>query len=414
MKINALKYEWQEYTCYIGIINYIDVLNLINVDSDLSMNREINSSNVKEIIKYIKSELEGSFFPPVILSCNVQTEFDSNQLKILDGQLTIIDGQHRIKAIGEIIEESEGDKRQKLNKVVLPVLIIEGLESSKHRELFNMINDNAKTVDSNISVRFSSTLENILGLKYVKMKGIKSEIEWEVKQSKSKVVYLHIVESIKDLTSTLSEFTESLYSQETLLYDQEDYYLVIESFLDSIFEYILKERELDNPKENLFKKKVFIRAVTDEVCEKLKLFLQREDEKDLGLIKALIEETLSTLLKEFVISYRGVKTVKESTYISIRKFLRVNSTLTEYTHEELEPILPIITRFVEQYYNRENEFTYSQDEFNNIEKFIKDVNEHKEEVIKLDQSSLSITKDTLIDELLELQREEQVEDEVTN
>ncbi|MGE1102027.1 DNA sulfur modification protein DndB [Peribacillus simplex] len=413
MNINAIKYEWQEYTCYIGIIKYNDVPNLINVDSDLSMNREINPANVGKVIKYINNELDGTFFPPVILSCNVQTEYESNQLKILEGHLTIIDGQHRIKAIGEILDGTEGEQRSILNNIVLPVLIIEGLESSKHRDLFNMINDKAKTVDSNISVRFSSTLENIIGLKYVSEKSIKEEIEWEAKQSRNKVVYLHIVESIKALTSTLKELTDELYSQETLLYDQNEYFNVIRNFLDKLFGYVLIPREMEEPIENFFKKKVFLRAVTDEVCDDVKFYLQKGGEKKLESINLIVEQTLSKILNEFVIPYTGVKNVKDSTYLSLRNFLKVNSLLVEH-QKELESVLPLILNFLDKFYNKQNGFEYSQEDFQTIKDFIEQVIEQKDKLEKLDLSSISFTKNTVVQELLGALEEETQRDEVTN
>ncbi|XZF74909.1 DNA sulfur modification protein DndB [Bacillus sp. AL-1R] len=404
MKINAIKYEWQEYICYIGIIKYKDVPNLINVNSDLSMNREINSPNVKTIKKYISNELESTFFPPVILSCTIQSEYDDNFLKIIDGQLTIIDGQHRIKAISELLKDSASELRTKLNNMVLPVLIIEGLESFRHRELFNMINDKARTVDSNISVRFSSSLENIIGLKYIREKGLKDKIEWESKQSKDKIVYLHLVECIKELILSLKKLSDDLNSNDTALYEIAVYYKVFENFLNRVFDFIDREREIDSPELKIIKKKVFLRAISGEISERIKEYMKQEGEKKLEEVNILVGNTMDKLLNDFILPYSGVTTVKEPTYFSLRNFLRFNYILVE-NKENIETVLPLISKYIESYKKQEI-LEINEDEFEIISNFIKKAIENRDRLSKLNLREININKQTTLEEYLMEESEE--------
>jgi len=211
--IPSISYKWDEHNCYVGTISYGEIPNVIVPELDLAMNRDIDKKRVKEIVEYISEEMNGAFFPPVILNCKATTDYNEKERKliIIEGKLKIIDGQHRLNSIIELIDKLEGEQLKKLKKIKLPVLVIEGLEDYEHRSLFYKINKKSKNVDSNISLRFTPTIENLLGLKYVsKHLDKKNLIEWEKKQSfsKDKIAYIHLVDCLKKITKSLSTFNK--------------------------------------------------------------------------------------------------------------------------------------------------------------------------------------------------------------
>lgn len=129
-EIQAIRYDWHTYSCYIGVMRFKDVPNYINSNIDQSMNRLIDPKRVSEIIEYISTNLSNAFFPPVILNSSNKIEYNSQNetLSLKRKDLVIIDGQHRIKAINDINESQDINLKNNIANLNLPFLLIESLD----------------------------------------------------------------------------------------------------------------------------------------------------------------------------------------------------------------------------------------------------------------------------------------------
>lgn len=56
LKISAISYIWNDHPCYLGKIKYKDLNEIVDIKSDLSMNRDIDGSRVDKIIDYLERE----------------------------------------------------------------------------------------------------------------------------------------------------------------------------------------------------------------------------------------------------------------------------------------------------------------------------------------------------------------------
>jgi DGQHR domain-containing protein len=334
-KIKAVVYFWNTKNCYTGFMSYSDVKKYVNIVKDQSMNRLINEGSVDLIIKYMKNEGEEIFFPPVIMNCSNKIKYDSvsSLMEIEEGSLTIIDGQHRIKAINEILADSEylsefGSKK-------IPFLIIEELSPELHRKLFHTINDKSTKVQNNVSDRFSTTTSNLIGLKYVSEHlDIKELIEWEGKQSKDKIVYSHMLNCIEiiesflqgKLRNTLNTIEGIVVENKKHLYRHTSYYAFFETFWDYFFAK-LKEKPLD---KSFYVKEITLSYITKIMINKLSDESGDDELEVLIKFKDKINSILDNLLpRELVFDYvfRINKSVECNE--SLRKFLECNKYLLE-------------------------------------------------------------------------------------
>ncbi|MGC7946843.1 DNA sulfur modification protein DndB [Bacillus sp. II_CA] len=399
--IDAIRYQWQNKSCYVGNMKYSIVPYITDLKSDLSMNRDINEKRVTDIVTYLTDKIGGTFFPPVILSSHCTMEYNdtTNKLTVKDGKFTIIDGQHRISAINSIIDDPTLNKKYK--NICLPVLIVEGLENHEHRNLFNTINKKAKVVDSNIAIRFTPNLENLLGLRFfTENRTYKGLIEWEKQQSfsKDKVAYIHLTECIKEINKHLSSskllanyFLEN-DNENRLLYTHDDYYLLIKLFLNKLLNFIKQ-----NPNElEFYTTKAYLRAIADEVCETIKKNTELDKFEDAS---QMIDKTLNSLFKEIFIPYNGKKTSSSAAYLSIRSFLKVNTLLIE-NKQAIQHIKPLINAYLNCFYSRGEMFELQENDFENIRTFILGAAENTTALLEFDEQVHPVEKQTSIDSLL--------------
>ncbi|MEB9405653.1 DNA sulfur modification protein DndB [Bacillus cereus] len=371
INLDATKFEWQNKTCYVGNIKYVHIPSTIDLKDDLSMNREINENRVQDILDYLKDRIEGTFFPPVILSSDATLRFNESTctLSVIDGSFTVIDGQHRISAIKNLMDDVPLDKKYK--NMRLPVLIIEGLENYQHRNLFNTINKKAKIVDNNISIRFSPILENLIGLRYFSENPLRKPlIEWEKKQSfaKDQVAYIHLTECIKELnkalknTQILTVYRET--NDERLLYTNTPYYNIFECLLNKLFDHI------QNNQQHLqfHTTKAYLRALTDEICDTVIGTANLDSYLKLG---QLIDGTADDLLKPITIKYKSKVKSTPASYRSIRVFLQINSFLSLHK-DKLNNILDIIERYLDSYYAIGDVLDMSEDDITQFKQFVLD------------------------------------------
>jgi DGQHR domain-containing protein len=411
--LTAISYRWSEHLCYIGLMDYGDVESFVDIKNDLAMNREINEIRVKDIKNYIENEIDNTFFPAVILNCNASTEYSEKdfKMKFNEGKLTIIDGQHRLKAIAELLLKFKDTKMEsKFKKLKLPVLIIEGLENSQHRSLFYTINKKSKTVDNNISVRFTPTVENLIGLKYFSIKPEKKKIiEWEKKQSfsKDKVAYIHIIECIKEIHKIIAEVAQKHYSKQSdLLYEEEAYFGIFSKFLDKVFEHIEITRELKM--KQFFMTKIYLLAITAETCKSIESTLTASSTFNEEQIIQVIENELTDLLQEFVIPYDGLSTSTGQSVISIQNYLIVNKLLAQ-KKESMRKIPILIQKYVSNFYDKKGIFTLEDRSLELIQSFIQNADREVDSLINIDAEYLTITGTTTVVEIIKVQKNEELE-----
>ncbi|MGE7615888.1 DGQHR domain-containing protein [Paenibacillus sp. NPDC101420] len=334
-KIKAVVYFWNTKNCFTGFMSYNEVGKYVNIVKDQSMNRLINDASVDLIIKYMKNEGEEIFFPPVIMNCSNKIKYDSvnSLMEIEESSLTIIDGQHRIKAINEILADTEflsefGSKK-------IPFLIIEELSPELHRKLFHTINDKSTKVQNNVSDRFSTTTSNLIGLKYVSDHlDIKEIIEWEGKQSKEKIVYSHMLNCIeiiedflqKKFKNTLSTIEGVLVDNKKHLYKNDNYYSVFRAFWDYIF-LKLKEKPTD---KNFYVKEITLSYISKILINKLDTEGVNDDIEALINIKDKISIILNNFLpKELVFDYVFRINKSSECNESLKRYLDCNKYLVE-------------------------------------------------------------------------------------
>ncbi|GIP52565.1 DGQHR domain-containing protein [Paenibacillus vini] len=332
-KIKAVVYYWNTKNCYTGFMTYNEVKKYVNIVRDQSMNRVINDASVDLIVKYMKSEGEEIFFPPVIMNSSTKIKYDSSASKIEleEGSLTIIDGQHRIKAINEIL--SEPDYLPDFGPKKIPFLIIEELSPEIHRKLFHTINDKSTKVQNNVSDRFSTTTYNLIGLKYVSENlEIKDLIEWEGKQSKEKIVYSHMLNCIElmeeflesKFKNTLNEFEGILVENTKHFYNNEDYYIFFSEFWDYIFNK-LNEKPQD---KSFYVKEIALSYITKKMIDTLNNEALTDDNNSLKGLKDKVNDILDDLLpKELLFDYVFRINKSSDCNESLSNFLNCNKWL---------------------------------------------------------------------------------------
>ncbi|OMF11782.1 hypothetical protein BK131_20115 [Paenibacillus amylolyticus] len=420
-KLVVIPFKWNEHTCYIGKVKYKQLDTIVDIRSDLSMNRNIDDRRVDKIKQYILNDIPATFFPPTILNSKAEIIFtEPSSLEVKRGMFTVIDGQHRIKAIISLMKDVEGQQKELLNRMELPIFIVEGIEDYQHRDLFYMINETPKNVESNVSERFAPKLENLLGLKFfTKNKDLLAFIEWNKKQSSEKIVYLHMTDCIRELNLTIYPLMKDwVENEKELVYLDEEYYHIIEAYWKKYFELIHSLSEND---QAFFRKKITLRALVENLTIKLKENEENIHEKSNELaelideLKMIIETSLEEMIQVMPIPYVGLETVRKDVYKSLRNYLYLNNILSKYQAEiiENEVIRQILEKIFDAFYDDRNLLSLSNanqttDE-NIFEEYIKQLLSEEEKLKSIDINSIkeiAAGKQTIMDEILKLNREE--------
>lgn len=119
--------------------------------------REINNDHVDKIISYIEEKSkQGLFYFPSNIICS-KPSYD-NDLK--DGELYVVDGQHRIRAF-ELIRSRDPSLFDKIRRFQLPVLILDGVDEDNEISTFITINKKNKKVDTSLALILQNKIRNI-------------------------------------------------------------------------------------------------------------------------------------------------------------------------------------------------------------------------------------------------------------
>lgn len=139
-----------------------DVLEIYNIDK--SVNRDINYNRLKPISNYINSydSEVGIFLPSLVFSFqdNPFYLYDkvSKELTIpLGTKLKVLDGQHRIKGLEELLDRLNDSKRKDeiLNSSITAQIYF-NLKESDEKILFADINSNAKRVSMSLITKYDT------------------------------------------------------------------------------------------------------------------------------------------------------------------------------------------------------------------------------------------------------------------
>ena len=119
--------------------------------------REINDDHVNKIIYYIKEKSKQNlFYFPSNIICS--KPYYKNNLN--DGDLYIVDGQHRIRAF-ELIRYQDRSLFEKIRSFQLPVLILDGVDEDNEISTFITINKKNKKVDTSLALILQNKIRNI-------------------------------------------------------------------------------------------------------------------------------------------------------------------------------------------------------------------------------------------------------------
>lgn len=217
--------------------------------------------------------------------------------------------------------------------------------------------------------------------------------------SKDKIAYIHLIECLKTLIKALQPFSIEYFSEieDQLLYEEEEYYNLFKTYLNRIFDHVSNTTNEDH--REFFMTKVYLNAITREVCERLSVYFKEDADQNPNKIKVFLEDVLDELLKDLLISYKGASSVNRVTEDSIRNFIKANQILSEFTKESLGLTYVIIEKYIESFYNNKV-FQISSEELGILREFVKQVLEYKEDLIKLDLENIKLTKSTTVEELL--------------
>jgi len=408
-KISAIQYNWNDHACYIGKISYKDLINLVDNKTDISMNRKIDGKRVKEIKQYILDNISDTFFPPTILNSKATISYEApSTLNVKSGNFTIIDGQHRITAIIELLEDAQSQEKQQLKIMELPVMIIEGLENYQHRDLFYMINETPKNVESNVSERFAPKLENLLALKFFSVnKQLVHAIEWHEKQSKEKIVYIHMTDCIRELNRVIYPALKDWYDCEReLIYKEDSYTDIIIYYWNTYFDM------LENTSfPAFFRKKITLRALVEDVFIKIDNLFNEQSfnpstrEEAIDAIKQTIYDSLNSLIHDPLIEYKGSENVKKDIFRSIRHSLNLNYKLREYEEEiQTHPNIKILIDKVIQSFYINNMLLLSESDVQFFQLTLNDIITKRGDINRIDQNELElvlVNKQTTLEQILE-------------
>lgn len=284
-----------------------------------------------------------------------------------------------------------------------------------------MINETPKNVESNVSERFAPKLENLLGLKFISNNKIFLNcIEWNEKQSREKIVYLHMTDCIRELNLILYPLLKDWFDcDRDLIYQEVGYYKIIEEYWLRYFELI---NSLEPDEQGFYRKKITLRALIENLSIRIResqdeLQARVEDKEILmDQIKRIITISLNEMINRMPIRYAGVENVRKDVYKSLRNYLYFNSLLQPYSEQIRDNLIiqQILEKIFEAFYDERKLLTLSTIGHVNdeqiFEEYITKIITNKEGFIEYNINAIkeiAATKQTIMDEILRLSRKEE-------
>lgn len=160
---------------YSTMIKFKDLADFLDVFP--SVQRDIIPRKVASIRRYIMTEEDNlRFFSSITVSCKGYVLYDETNkrlaLDVSNTKLSINDGQHRFQAVKTALSQLEKDflkskdkkkstaireKIDKLEQMVLPVVIFNGLSESEEKQLFHDLNNLAQRPSRNANIKLNQT-----------------------------------------------------------------------------------------------------------------------------------------------------------------------------------------------------------------------------------------------------------------
>lgn len=174
--LTAVKGEQFGREVFSSIIKFKDLADFLEIFPEVQ--RDIIPRKVASIRRYILSESDENlrFFSSITVSCKGHAFYDGTNkrlaLDVANTKLSINDGQHRFEAIRSTLAKLEKDfqkskdkekterikeKIDRLQEMVVPIVIFNGLEESEEKQLFHDLNNLAQRPSRNANIKLSQT-----------------------------------------------------------------------------------------------------------------------------------------------------------------------------------------------------------------------------------------------------------------
>lgn len=143
-----------------------ELIKFFEIDGDVQ--RELIDYHVADIQKYIQYGMEGKniYFPPIILSARGRGTYDKDLQEYrlrFDEKLTMLDGQHRIKAFESIMKRlsirTDAQSQAQLSYVSnfpFSVQIFMDITNEEEKQLFTDVNTKASKVSNTLLIMYKS------------------------------------------------------------------------------------------------------------------------------------------------------------------------------------------------------------------------------------------------------------------
>ena len=180
MKIRAIPFTQHGNIMYSAVLSAKDLVSHTKVDvwhptNENGYQREVSMQRARKFSNYITTEVS----PPAIL-VNIR-DIDKDKIKYENGKLEIpdeiilwlVDGQHRVAGLRELLESSG----EKYENIEFPVVIQVGDSIYQEAKQFVIVNTSQKRVRTDLGERFLVKSAKEEGLNHLIQKGIRN-IEW--------------------------------------------------------------------------------------------------------------------------------------------------------------------------------------------------------------------------------------------
>jgi len=148
-------------------IRISDLMDVYIIDKEV--NRDLGYHRIPKIVKYLENiDFEtGIFFPSIVLSYRsdpLKSYTIEDMTLLLQDNLVVIDGQHRIKGIETFLAKTTIDSnlKNKVRESFLTAQIYFGLSIEDEKKLFTDINSNVKSVSRSLVTKYDT--RNILNV----------------------------------------------------------------------------------------------------------------------------------------------------------------------------------------------------------------------------------------------------------
>lgn len=180
MKIRAIPFIQHGNTMYSAVLSTKDLVGHTKVDvwhpnNDDGYQREVSMQRARKFRNYITTEVS----PPAIIA-NIR-DVDKYKIKYENGKLEIpdevilwlVDGQHRVAGLRELLESSG----EKYEKIEFPVVIQVGDTIYQEAKQFVTVNTSQKRVRTDLGERFLVKMANEEGMNKLILKNVRN-IVW--------------------------------------------------------------------------------------------------------------------------------------------------------------------------------------------------------------------------------------------